>query len=96
MLSVVLREDRPQRRGGERPLRLAQVEVEIFELPAPAAAEGALDARAGGPSGLYVLEGCGGGPDVALLAGALKVRLEAPHPIAELVIVAGLAAGWRS
>jgi hypothetical protein len=44
-----IRNDR--RRGGERPLRVAEVDVEIFELAAPAAAERTLEAGAGGPSG---------------------------------------------
>src|SRR5882724_3728416 len=33
-----IRKDRPQRRGGERSLRVTEVDVEIFELDAPAAA----------------------------------------------------------
>jgi hypothetical protein len=57
-----IRNDR--RRGGERSLRVAEVDVEIFELAAPAAAEGTLEAGAGGPSGLHVLEGPGCGTDV--------------------------------
>src|SRR5262245_43179565 len=71
--SARLRHHRAQRRRGERLLGLAEVEVGIFELGAPAAAEGALDAGAGGPSGLHVPEvlrpgadaGHGGGRAVA-------------------------------
>src|SRR6185503_7073929 len=51
-----------QPRGGDRKFGLAEIDIEIFEFGAPAAAEGALDAAAGGPSGLHVLEGRGRGP----------------------------------
>ena len=58
-----LRRDRPQPGGAEGMFRLAEVDVEILEFGAPAAADGSLDARAGGPSGLHILEGCGERPD---------------------------------
>src|SRR5439155_14422792 len=44
--------DHAQGRGGKGHLGLAQVDVQVFELGATAAAEGPFDAGAGGPSGL--------------------------------------------
>src|SRR5262245_28209605 len=146
--------------GRARQLGLAEVDVEIFELGAPAATQGALDAGADGPSGLHILEGGDGrcrdrsGADVqdravldltvgdtrrtidqdvrapqeaqpaargaeplelvvgrqrrgngadagdedtsqrraTLLAGTLEIGFPAPHPAAELIVVAGLDA----
>src|SRR6516162_6671984 len=145
--------------GSSRKLGLAEIDIKIFELGAPAAAQGRFDAGAGGPSRLDIAEaGDGrccerggrkaaverravldlavrdtsrpieqhvGAPQdtqpaarraeplnlvigrhrernsdgaahntvegrTALLAGGLEVGFEAPHPGAELIVVAGL------
>src|SRR5262245_61585232 len=46
------------RRYGNRLLQLAEVDIEVFDLRAPTAAECTLDAAAGGPPGPYVIDAC--------------------------------------
>src|SRR5262245_8453401 len=56
--TAVERRDCGGRRYGNRLLQLAEVDIEVFDLRAPTAAERALDAAAGGPPGPYVIDAC--------------------------------------
>src|SRR5262249_26366759 len=68
--------------GRGRLLGLAEVDVEIFELGAPAAPKGTLDTCAGGPSGLHIVEvGVGRCRDRAAQCAAVE-----RHPVLDLTV----------
>src|SRR5205823_8032942 len=52
-----LRSKRSNDRRADRSLGLAEIDVEVFDLRAPAIAQSAFDAAADGKSGLHILEG---------------------------------------
>src|SRR5262245_39830478 len=68
------------RRYGNRLLQLAEVHIEVFDLRAPAAAERALDASAGGPAGPHVIDACRrNGPDAGCVGGVSVLGLPVSH-----------------
>src|SRR2546429_4454137 len=75
-------EDRRQRgrRYGNRLLQLAEVDIKVFDLRAPAAPERALDATAGGPPGPHVIDACRrNGSDAGCVGGVSVLGLPVSH-----------------